>query len=115
LSISLGPDPGIQVRRKRILRENNTNLISGRHEYIRAYEFTITNRKRAEIHIEVEDQLPLAQNEEIEITATKTSGAEIDDETGLVVWDMTVDAGKSTDWIYRYEVKSPKDLPLVVE
>lgn len=115
LSISLGPDPGIQVRRKRVLRENNTNLISGRHEYIRAYEFSITNRKRAEIHIEVEDQLPLAQNEEIEITATKTSGGEIDEETGLVVWDMTVEAGKSTDWIYRYEVKSPKDLPLAVE
>ncbi len=115
LSISLGPDPGIQVRRKRVERENNTNLLSGRHEYIRAYEFSITNRKRAEIHIEVEDQLPLAENEEIEIVATKASGAKIDEETGLVVWDLEIPAGKTEDWVYRYEVKSPKDLPLAVD
>ena len=115
LSISLGPDPGIQVRRKRIERENNTNLLSGRHEYIRAYEFSITNRKRAEIHIEVEDQLPLANNEEIEITATKSSGAEIDEETGLVVWDLEIPAGKTEEWVYRYEVRSPRELPLSVD
>lgn len=115
LSISLGPDPGIQVRRKRVERENNTNLLSGRHEYIRAYEFSITNRKRAEIHIEVEDQLPLANNEEIEINATKSSGAEIDEETGLVVWDLTIPAGKTEEWVYRYEVRSPKDYPLSVD
>jgi hypothetical protein len=115
LSISLGPDPGIQVRRKRIERENNTNLLTGKHEYIRGYEFSITNRKQAEIHIEVEDQLPLANNEEVEITATKSSGAEIDDETGLVVWDLVVPSGKTEEWIYRYEVKSPKGMPLAVE
>lgn len=115
LSISLGPDPGIQVRRKRIERENNSNLLSGRHEYIRAYEFSITNRKRAEIHIEVEDQLPLANNEEIEITATKSSGAKIDEETGLVVWDLEIPAGKTEEWVYRYEVRSPRELPLSVD
>ena len=115
LSISLGPDPGIQVRRKRVERENHTNLLSGRHEYIRAYEFTVTNRKQAEIHIQVEDQLPLANNDEIEITATRLAGGSADDKTGLVMWDLIVPSGKTEEWVFRYEVKAPKEFPLVVE
>lgn len=115
LSISLGPDPGIQVRRKRVVRENNTNILSGKRDYIRAYEFSITNRKRAEIHIEVEDQLPLANNEDIEINATKTSGADIDEETGIAVWDLTIPAGKTEEWTFRYEVKAPKEYTLSVD
>jgi hypothetical protein len=63
----------------------------------------------------VEDQLPLANNEEIEITATKSSGAKIDEETGLVVWDLEIPAGKTEEWVYRYEVRSPRELPLSVD
>lgn len=115
LAISLGPDPSIQIRRKRVLREDRTSIISGKREYQRGYEYKLTNRKRSNIHIQIDDQLPLADNEDIEINRIKLDGAEVDDETGQVLWDLEVAAGKSKTWEMRYEVKAPKELGIRVE
>ena len=110
LAISLGPDPSIQVRRKRTLREDRSSLISGKREFLREYAFTVTNRKNAAIHIQVDDQLPIANNEDIEINKLKLDGAEVDKTTGHVLWDLEISPGKEEQWNFRYEVKSPKDL-----
>lgn len=110
LAISLGPDPSIQVRRKRTMREDRSSLISGKREFLRAYAFTVTNRKNAAIHIQVDDQLPIANNEDIEINKLKLDGAEVDKTTGHVLWDLEISPGTEERWNFRYEVKSPKDL-----
>ena len=115
LAISLGPDMGIQVRRKRTVREDNGALLSGKREYLREYEFSVINRKQVPIHLTLEDQVPLATNEDIEIERQKTDGASVDDVTGKVVWDLKIAAGKTEKKTLRYSVKAPKDLPLRIE
>ena len=115
LAISLGPDPSIQIRRKRTLREDRTSIISGKREYQRAYEFKITNRKRSDIHIQVDDQMPIAESEDIEISALKLDGGALDDETGQVLWDLDIPAGKSKTFELKYEIKAPKEMGLRVE
>lgn len=110
LAISLGPDPSIQVRRKRTMREDRSSLMSGKKEFLREYVFTITNRKESSIHIQIDDQLPIADNEEIEINRLKLDGAEVDKTTGHVVWDLNISPGKEEKRTFRYEVKSPKEL-----
>lgn len=110
LAISLGPDPSIQVRRKRTMREDRSSLISGKREFLREYVFTTTNRKDAPIHIQIDDQLPIANNEEIEINRLKLDGGEVDKTTGRVLWDLVVAPGEEVQHTFRYEVKSPKDL-----
>lgn len=110
LAISLGPDPSIQVRRKRTMREDRSSLISGKREFVREYVFTTTNRKEAPVHIQIDDQLPIANNEEIEINRLKLDGGEVDKATGRVVWDLEVKPGDEVKRTFRYEVKSPKEL-----
>ena len=110
LAISLGPDPSIQVRRKRTMREDRSSLISGKREFVREYVFTTTNRKEATVHIQIDDQLPIANNEEIEINRLKLDGAEVDKATGRVIWDLEVKPGAEVKRTFRYEVKSPKEL-----
>lgn len=110
LAISLGPDPSIQVRRKRTMREDRSSLISGKREFVREYVFTTTNRKEATVHIQIDDQLPIANNEEIEINRLKLDGAEVDKATGRVIWDLEVKPGDEVKRTFRYEVKSPKEL-----
>lgn len=110
LAISLGPDPSIQVRRKRTMREDRSSLISGKREFVREYVFTTTNRKEAPVHIQIDDQLPIANNEEIEINRLKLDGGEVDKVTGRVVWDLEVKPGDEVKRTFRYEVKSPKEL-----
>ena len=110
LAISLGPDPSIQVRRKRTMREDRSSLISGKREFVREYVFTTTNRKEATVHIQIDDQLPIANNEDIEINRLKLDGAEVDKATGRVIWDLEVKPGDEVKRTFRYEVKSPKEL-----
>lgn len=110
LAISLGPDPSIQVRRKRTMREDRSSLISGKREFVREYVFTTTNRKEATVHIQIDDQLPIANNEDIEINRLKLDGGEVDKATGRVVWDLDVKPGEEVKRTFRYEVKSPKEL-----
>ena len=110
LAISLGPDPSIQVRRKRTMREDRSSLISGKREFVREYVFTTTNRKEATVHIQIDDQLPIANNEDIEINRLKLDGAEVDKATGRVIWDLEVKPGAEVKRTFRYEVKSPKEL-----
>lgn len=115
LSISLGPDPSIQVRRKRTAREDRSGLISGKNEFLREYVFTMTNRKQSEIHIQVDDQLPIAAGDDIEINRLKLDGADVEKATGRVVWDLTIGAGEEVQKTFRYEVKSPKELYVQVQ
>jgi hypothetical protein len=114
LSISLGPDPGIKVRRKRVLQEDRTSLITGKRTLERGYEFEILNRKNAEIHIQIDDQLPITLNDDIEVNRTRLDGGDVDEATGIVLWDRQIPAGESETISFRYEIRSPKEVPLMV-
>ena len=92
------------------MREDRSSLISGKREFVREYVFTTTNRKEATVHIQIDDQLPIANNEEIEINRLKLDGAEVDKATGRVIWDLEVKPGAEVKRTFRYEVKSPKEL-----
>lgn len=92
------------------MREDRSSLMSGKKEFLREYVFTITNRKESSIHMQIDDQLPIADNEEIEINRLKLDGAEVDKTTGHVVWDLEISPGKEEKRTFRYEVKSPKEL-----
>ena len=63
LSLSLGPDPAIQVRRKLQGHNNKTNPITGKRELQREWEITIHNYKTQPIRIVIDDQLPLSNDE----------------------------------------------------
>ena len=58
LSLSLGPDPAIQVRRKLKGHDNKSNIITGKRELERTWEITVDNRKQQPIRIVIDDQLP---------------------------------------------------------
>ena len=45
LSLSLGPDPAIQVRRKLEGHDNKSNIITGKRELERTWEITVDNRE----------------------------------------------------------------------
>ena len=72
--------------------------------------FTISNRKKAPIHIQVDDQLPIANNEDIEINRLKLDGAEVEKDSGRVIWDLEVPAGQEEKRTFRFEIKTHKEL-----
>ena len=115
LAISLGPDPNIVVRRKRVLRENKVGAFTGKKEFNRAYTFTVSNRKKSAIHLQLEDQLPLVKTEEIVIDRVKLDGAELNKASGLVTWDLNVKPGDNETRTLRYTIESPRDLMVLAD
>ena len=115
LAISLGPDPNIVVRRKRTLREDKVGAFTGKKEFNREYTFTVINRKTSDVHLQIEDQLPLVRTEEIVIDRVKLDGADLHEPSGQVMWDLTVKAGETESRKLWYVIESPKDLMVLAD
>ena len=115
LAISLGPDPNIVVRRKRTLREDKVGAFTGKKEFNREYTFTVTNRKKHDIHLQLEDQLPLVRTEEIVIDRLKLDGAKVHEASGQVMWDLTVKAGDLEERKMRYVIEAPRELMVLAD
>jgi len=115
LAISLGPDPNIVVRRKRSLREDKIGAFTGKKEFNREYTFTVINRKKSDIHMQLEDQLPLVRTEEIVIDRLKLDGATVHEASGQVVWDLDVKAGQTEERRLRYVIQSPRELMVLAD
>ena len=112
LSLSLGPDPAIQVRRKLDGHNNKTNVITGKRELERAWEISIDNRKAQPIRIVIDDQLPLSNDEDVEVKAEALGGGKLDKDTGRVEWDLIVKPGQRENLRFKYSVQAPREVPI---
>jgi uncharacterized protein (TIGR02231 family) len=108
LNLSLGADPGIEVRRKRIKADHKKQIIGSTQKDTREWEIEVRNNKREEIRIQIEDQIPVTLSETVEIDSEMSSGSRLDETTGRVTWELTIGSGKSKDMKLKYEVRYPK-------
>ncbi len=112
LSLSLGPDPAIQVRRKLKGHDNKSNIITGKRELERTWEIMVDNRKQQPIRIVIDDQLPLSNDEDVEVKAESLGGGKLDKDTGRVEWDITVKPSERKNIRFKYGVQAPRDTPI---
>jgi len=112
LSLSLGPDPAIQVRRKLDSHDNKTNIITGKRELQRGWEISVDNRKKQPIRIVIDDQLPLSNDEDVEVKADVLGSGKLDKDTGRVEWDITIKPGERENLRFKYSVQAPREVPI---
>ncbi|MBI4931987.1 MAG: mucoidy inhibitor MuiA family protein [Bacteroidetes bacterium] len=109
LDISLGRDKNVVVKRTLLKDFSDKKIIGLNKKESRAYEISIRNKKKAEIEIDIEDQIPLSTSNEIEIESLETSGAKYNKETGLLTWNLKVATGEEKKFRFSFSVKYPKD------
>ncbi len=109
LELSLGKDPNIIVKRTLLKRECKDKVIGPKMERTFAWAIEIKNLKSSNIEVIVQDQLPITQNPEIEITADELSKGELDSRTGIVEWRVNLKAMGSKELKMTYVVKHNKD------
>jgi uncharacterized protein (TIGR02231 family) len=109
LSISLGRDKRIVVKRQKLKDYTSKKLISSNRRENYTYEISVRNTKQDAIKIIIEDQVPVSQNSQIEIIVEEIGGASYRKETGKLSWDITLEPDETTKVIYKFEVKYPKD------
>lgn len=109
LDLSLGKDPNIIVKRTLLKRETKDRVVGTNKERTYAYAIEVKNLKSTSIDIVVQDQVPVTQNADIEISATELSRGKLDERTGIVEWELNLKPGADKDLEFIYKVKHPKD------
>lgn len=109
LSLSLGKDPNIIVKRTLLKKETKEKIVGTKKERTFAYSIEVKNLKSTSINIVVQDQFPITQNAEIEIQNIDLGKGNLNDRTGLIEWEFTLKPKASKDIQFSYQVKHDKD------
>ncbi len=110
IQLSLGIDKNIAIKRQKIKDKCSQKVLDNDilHQY--TFEITMKNSRATKIEIEVEDQIPLAQDKSVMIDRKEVSGAKYDEVTGILKWRSTIQAKDSKKLTLMYQVKAPKHM-----
>ena len=109
LSLSLGRDKRIVVKREKQKELSSRKFIGTNQKESYTWEISIRNTKAEAIKISLEDQIPVSQNSQIEVTAIDIAGAKYNKGSGKLSWDLNLQPNETKKIVFKYEVKYPKD------
>ena len=115
LDVSLGRDKGVVVERIRRKRTDDKATIGGKRTINVGFDISVRNTKASAVDIEVRDQHPLSPRSEIEVKLEEKGEAVVNEQTGLLTWNISVEPKSTKKLGFAYSVKHPKDMPVVVE
>lgn len=108
LEVSMGRDRSVYVERKKTDSQTKKKLIENSKVYSADYVITIKNKNRGEVHLTIEDHIPVSKNDKIEITSTHGNG-KLNKETGVLSWDINLKGLEKKQLDYGFSVKYLKD------
>ena len=109
LDISMGRDNSIIIKREKIKDFCKNTSFGTNKKSFRGYEISVRNNKPNAIQLNLVDQIPLTKTKEIEITLDEKNGAEHNEDSGELQWDLDIPSGETKKVIYKYTVKYPKN------
>ena len=109
LSLSLGRDKRIVVKREKVKDFSSRKTIGANRRDTFAYEISVRNSRQEPIVIVVEDQVPVSKNSLIEVTVIDAGGSVWNKETGKLSWTWTIQPSETKKAVFKFEVKYPKD------
>lgn len=109
LTFSLGRDKRIVVNREKVKDLTSRSTIGSSKKENYTWEITVRNNKAESSRIILEDQIPVTQNAQIEVTVLDAGGAKFNKQSGMLTWDFELKPNESRKIQYKFEVKYPKD------
>jgi uncharacterized protein (TIGR02231 family) len=115
LTLSLGTDNSILVKREKRKDFTSRKVIGSNRTDIYSYLITIRNNKSNPVKIMLNDQIPVSSNSSIKVDALEISGGKLDGQTGELKWDLEIKPQETKQIILTYSVKYPKDQTVILE
>lgn len=109
LRLSMGRDPRIVVKREKVQDLSSVKLIGSNTTKKFTYDITVRNTRSESIKIRLDDQIPVTKNEAIKVTSEELSGGSLNEETGIINWNVDLKPGEMKKFRISYTVKYPKD------
>ena len=108
LTISLGVDPNIIVKRSQLNDFKKTTFIGSNKVVYKAFEIEIKNNKQSSIQLSLYDRIPKSQNKAIRLDDIETGTSNYDEEKGILKWIINLKAGDTDKVKHSYSIKYPK-------
>jgi uncharacterized protein (TIGR02231 family) len=108
LEISLGRDKKVVVTRVKKQDFSGTTFLGSNLKEKLSYEITVRNNNAAAINIEVQDQIPVSQQEDIKVDVIETTGVTPDPLSGKLVYNFTLEPSASKVITVAFSVQYPK-------
>lgn len=118
--LGFGADDKVKVERA-VLKRNEGSaglLLTTSKTDERAFKTTVRNGHEFPIHVAIEDQLPVSENEEIVVemlpATTPPSVKDIHDKRGVLEWSFDAKPGEVKDINFAWRARWPKDKSMVI-
>lgn len=108
LTISLGVDPNVAIKRKPINNYKKNTLIGNNRVLDQAYEIEIKNNKLTTIDVVIVDRIPVSENREIKVDDVETGTSDYDAKKGILKWKTTISPNQSNTYKFSYTIKHPR-------
>ncbi|TAF45232.1 MAG: mucoidy inhibitor MuiA family protein [Sphingobacteriales bacterium] len=109
LKLSMGRDKKITISRNKVLEKSGIKFLSTKKEQTFTYEVIIRNNKKESIQLLLNDQYPLSNDKEIEINLLQSDKAEINTETGNLLWLLSLKPYETKKIRFSYTIKYAKE------
>ncbi|MFN3998819.1 mucoidy inhibitor MuiA family protein [Algoriphagus sp.] len=115
LQVSMGRDRSIVMQREKVDQFSKKRTIGSNITESRGYEITLKNNKSQPVTLFVKDQIPVSINSNIVVTPGELSRGNLDTQTGIVTWEVTLAPGAQQKLSFQYEVKYPKSERIILD
>ena len=115
LDLSLGRDGKVLVTRTKLKAYSSSKIIGTKRKETLTYELIARNNRKSEISLQILDQIPISQTDEIEVKVLDISGAEMNETTGKLKWEFKLKPGETKKMTLSFEIKYPKDKEIEIQ
>lgn len=109
LSLSMGRDKKISIKREKVVDKSGTRFLSSKKEQTFTFDITVRNNKKEAANLLLKDQYPLSTDKDVEVELTESNGAKADKETGILTWELKLQPNETKKIRLSYKVKYPKN------
>jgi uncharacterized protein (TIGR02231 family) len=109
LLLSLGRDEKVAIKREQLKDFSSVKFLSNTRRENIGFEIIVRNNKPIPIDIEILDNVPLSQDEEITVEIEEMSGATFTKDNGKLLWDLHLNANETKKLRIVYTIKYPKN------
>ena len=115
ITLPIGVDNGVLVKRTRVKEFTSRKVIGSKVTETIGWQLEVSNKRSSAITLVLKDQVPVSTDKSIQVKPDELSGGTIDESTGIIKWNVKLDAGKNKNLKFTYSVEYPKDKHIVLE
>lgn len=110
--LSLGQDERLNVIRKELPCKTQDVFLKNQKKKSHEYLIKITNKSSERIKVLLKDSIPVSTDKTIAVDASELSGGTINEENGVINWEISVAGHSSEEIKLAYTITWPKDKQL---